>query len=54
MARRSDLTKDELKIIKKKVTDEEAFGNFFRDCYLRNLRPATIDGVSIVSWTHFS
>ncbi|WP_340372798.1 tyrosine-type recombinase/integrase [Peribacillus sp. FSL E2-0218] len=43
MARRSDLTKDELKIIKKKVTDEEAFEKFFKDCYLRNLRPATID-----------
>ncbi len=43
MARRGDLTKDELKIIKKKITDEEAFENFFRDCFLRNLRPATID-----------
>ncbi|MEE3950603.1 hypothetical protein [Peribacillus frigoritolerans] len=43
MARRGDLTKDELKIIKKKITDEEAFENFFRDCFLRNLRPATIE-----------
>ncbi|MBT2674196.1 phage integrase N-terminal SAM-like domain-containing protein [Streptomyces sp. ISL-14] len=42
MARRGDLTKDELKIIKKKITDEEAFESFFRDCFLRNLRPATI------------
>lgn len=43
MVRRGDLTKDELKIIKKKITDGEAFENFFRDCFFRNLRPATID-----------
>ncbi|MGG3233268.1 phage integrase N-terminal SAM-like domain-containing protein [Priestia flexa] len=29
--------------MKKKVNDEEAFEKFFRDCYLRNLRPATVE-----------
>ncbi len=42
MKRRGELTNEELKIIKKKISDEEAYENFFKDCYLRNLRPATI------------
>ncbi|QWG61981.1 tyrosine-type recombinase/integrase [Bacillus mycoides] len=42
MRRRGELTDEELKIIKKKISDEEAYENFFKDCYLRNLRPATI------------
>ncbi|MGG3671341.1 tyrosine-type recombinase/integrase [Bacillus nitratireducens] len=42
MKRRGELTDEELKIIKKKISDEEAYGKFFKDCYLRNLRPATI------------
>ncbi|WP_254778595.1 MULTISPECIES: hypothetical protein [unclassified Bacillus (in: firmicutes)] len=37
------ITKEELQIIRKKITDEEAFEKFFKDCYLRNLRPATIE-----------
>ncbi|MDA2670668.1 tyrosine-type recombinase/integrase [Bacillus cereus] len=40
--RRGELTDEELKIIKKKISDEEAYEKFFKDCYLRNLRPATI------------
>ena len=43
MVRRGELTNDELKIVKKNITDEEAFERFFKDCYLRNLRPATIE-----------
>lgn len=43
MVRRGELTNNELKIIKKNITDEEAFERFFKDCYLRNLRPATIE-----------
>ncbi|WP_242485218.1 hypothetical protein [Peribacillus sp. TH27] len=43
MGRRGDLSKEELKIIIKRINDEEAFEVFYRDCYLRNLRPATID-----------
>ncbi|MED0667752.1 tyrosine-type recombinase/integrase [Bacillus badius] len=43
MKRRKELSEQELKIIKKKITDEEAFESFFKDCYLRNLRPATIE-----------
>ncbi|MEB4859743.1 tyrosine-type recombinase/integrase [Priestia megaterium] len=43
MSRRGELNEKELNIIKKKVNDEEAFEKFFRDCYLRNLRPATIE-----------
>lgn len=43
MKRRKELTSEELKIIKKKVNDEEAFEEFFKDCFLRNLRPATIE-----------
>ncbi|PEV29233.1 tyrosine-type recombinase/integrase [Bacillus thuringiensis] len=42
MKRRGELTDEELKIIKKKISDEEAYDKFFKDCYLRNLRPATI------------
>ncbi len=42
MARRGQLTDDELKIINVKVTDEEAFKKFERDCNLRNLRPSTM------------
>ncbi|MGG4490817.1 tyrosine-type recombinase/integrase [Metabacillus idriensis] len=43
MGRRGKLTNEELLILKKKITDDEAFEVFFRDCYLRNLRPATIE-----------
>ncbi|MCQ6267143.1 tyrosine-type recombinase/integrase [Fictibacillus sp. WQ 8-8] len=43
MRRQNKLTNDELKVIEKKISDEEAFDLFFRDCYLRNLRPATIE-----------
>ncbi|MDQ0861616.1 tyrosine-type recombinase/integrase [Bacillus sp. V2I10] len=43
MGRRGKLTNEELLILKKKITDDEAFEIFFRDCYLRNLRPATIE-----------
>ncbi|MBN8211102.1 tyrosine-type recombinase/integrase [Bacillus sp. NTK071] len=42
MSRRKELSEEELKIIKKKLSDEEAFEKFFKNCYLRNLRPATI------------
>ena len=42
MARRRQLTDDELKIINAKITDEEAFQKFIRNCNLRNLRPSTI------------
>ncbi|MDF2606270.1 MAG: tyrosine-type recombinase/integrase [Bacillales bacterium] len=43
MSRRGELTKEELNIISRKINDEEAFELFFRECYLKNLRPATID-----------
>lgn len=43
MKRRGELTEEELRIIKKKITDDEAFDKFFKDCYIRNLRPATIE-----------
>jgi len=44
MGRRGPLTNDELRMIKAvKITDEEALKKFERDCYLRNLRPATIN-----------
>ncbi|MCU1805172.1 tyrosine-type recombinase/integrase [Cytobacillus firmus] len=43
MARRKELTQEELLIIRKNITEEEAFEKFFKDCYLRNLRPATIE-----------
>ncbi|RLQ89959.1 tyrosine-type recombinase/integrase [Falsibacillus albus] len=42
MGRRGALTEAELKIIKRGITEEEALEKFFKDCYLRNLRPATI------------
>lgn len=42
MARRRKLTDDELRIVNAKITDEEAFKKFERDCHLRNLRPSTI------------
>lgn len=42
MKRRGKLTDDELKMIRHCVNDEEAFSLFFKNCYLRNLRPATI------------
>ncbi|OAK13791.1 tyrosine-type recombinase/integrase [Bacillus wiedmannii] len=42
MKRRGELTDEDLKIIKKKISDGEAYEKFFKDCYLRNLRPATI------------
>ncbi|WHY87565.1 tyrosine-type recombinase/integrase [Neobacillus novalis] len=43
MKRRGELTDDELRIIKKKISDDEVFEKFYKDCYLRNLRPATIN-----------
>ena len=43
LRRRGELTDKELRIIKKKITDEEAYEKFFKDCYIRNLRPATIE-----------
>jgi|GEM_PF-3066766 len=36
------LTLEEEILIKEKITDEEAFEKFERDCNIRNLRPATI------------
>ncbi|MFS0638595.1 tyrosine-type recombinase/integrase [Mesobacillus foraminis] len=42
MARRGRLTDEELKIVNAKITDEEAFKKFIRDCHLKNLRPSTI------------
>ncbi|MBN3553309.1 tyrosine-type recombinase/integrase [Fictibacillus nanhaiensis] len=43
MKRRKELSEEELKLISKKISDDEALEIFFRDCYLRNLRPATIE-----------
>ncbi|KEZ47737.1 tyrosine-type recombinase/integrase [Metabacillus indicus] len=43
MGRRGKLSDDEVQIIKKKITDDQAYEVFFKDCYLRNLRPATIE-----------
>jgi site-specific recombinase XerD len=43
MRRRKGLSDEELRLIEKKISDDEAFEKFFRDCYLRNLRPATIE-----------
>ncbi|MCM2532120.1 tyrosine-type recombinase/integrase [Neobacillus pocheonensis] len=43
MARRGDLTEEEVKIVRKKLTDEEAFSKFVRECQLKNLRPSTIE-----------
>ncbi len=42
MARRGKLSEDKLRIVNSKITDEEAFKKFERDCHLRNLRPSTI------------
>ncbi len=42
MARRGLLTEEELQIVRKKLTDEEAIAKFERDCQLKNLRPSTI------------
>ncbi|MFB5198603.1 tyrosine-type recombinase/integrase [Neobacillus sp. KR4-4] len=43
MKRRGVLSEEELVIVQKNRTDEEAFEEFFKDCYLRNLRPSTIN-----------
>lgn len=40
--RRGTLSEEELNLIRNTDTEEEAFKAFFRDCRLRNLRPATI------------
>jgi len=42
MSRRGQLSDDELRIVNSKITDDEAFKKFVRDCHLRNLRPSTI------------
>jgi len=42
MSRRGQLSDDELRIVNAKITDDEAFKKFVRDCHLRNLRPSTI------------
>lgn len=42
MRRRGQLSPAELTIVKGKTSDEEAFEKFYKDCHLRNLRPATI------------
>lgn len=42
MARRGLLTEEELQIVRKKLTDEEAIAKFERDCQLKNLRHSTI------------
>ncbi|MEK4966384.1 tyrosine-type recombinase/integrase [Cytobacillus sp. FSL R7-0696] len=42
MRRRKELTNEELKILDKRISEEEALEVFFKDCNLRNLRPATI------------
>ncbi|MED3711277.1 hypothetical protein P4601_07030 [Peribacillus frigoritolerans] len=38
MGRRKELTDEELKIIKKAISDQEAFEKFYRNCYLKNLK----------------
>jgi hypothetical protein len=43
MRRRKELPEEELKLITKKISDDEALEMFFRDCHLRNLKPATIE-----------
>jgi hypothetical protein len=43
MGKRGELIEEKLRIIEKKISDEEAFEKFYKVCYLRNLRPATID-----------
>jgi hypothetical protein len=42
MARRRKPIDDELRIVNTKITDEEAFKKFERDCHLRNLHSTTI------------
>lgn len=42
MRRRGELSEVELSVVKRKITDEEVFKKFYKDCHLRNLRPATI------------
>lgn len=42
MRRRGELSEAELTVVKGKITDEEAFEKFYKDCHMRNLRPATI------------
>jgi hypothetical protein len=42
VSRRKNLTAEELQIIKKTISDQEAFESFYTNCYLKNLRPATI------------
>lgn len=43
MVRRGLLTEEEVKLVKRKLTDEEAFSKFERECRLKNLRPSTIE-----------
>lgn len=43
MRRKRELSKEELRIIHTRVSDEEAIDEFFKHCYLKNLRQATID-----------
>ncbi|XCA82859.1 site-specific integrase [Exiguobacterium mexicanum] len=43
MRRKRELSKEELRIIHTRVSDEEAIEEFFKNCYLKNLRQATID-----------
>ncbi|WHZ01178.1 tyrosine-type recombinase/integrase [Neobacillus sp. YX16] len=43
MSRRGLLTEEELQIVRKQLTDEEAIAKFERDCQLKNLRPSTIE-----------
>ncbi|MFN3188784.1 MAG: tyrosine-type recombinase/integrase [Candidatus Paceibacteria bacterium] len=43
MRRKRELSKEELRIIHTRVSDEEAIEEFFKHCYLKNLRQATID-----------
>lgn len=43
MRRKRELSKEELRIIHTRASDEEAIEEFFKHCYLKNLRQATID-----------
>ncbi|QAS51834.1 tyrosine-type recombinase/integrase [Halobacillus litoralis] len=43
MKRRKELSEEEMDLIRNKVTEDEALEKFFKDCCLRNLRPATIE-----------
>ncbi len=40
--RRNELSANELSLLKSKITDDEAWKQFERDCNIRNLRPHTI------------